>query len=378
MGSVVDRLKSFFTLLAPPRLVSWQSMFLFGVGLWVVFAVVGLADPENVVDRYILRRVGWFFIAGGVVWRQTLDPVKVLGFPIGALAAASAVITFFFEDEAQQWTQSGFILWPLLSGLLVTLSYFLSTAGHWRVPSQLERIKAIVALTVGIVFACWLKFYFVTQDWMAKYPRLWDAQIDHSSYMATLQDPRETVGRGLVGEVDRLLYRQFNGQPWPEIEKQLQQYLADPDKMENELKQGTGDRPPVTLPLGSEWDVQFAVTGTGEPSYTMTTTTTWESPLFFDDRDFSVVRVCEVTRAPLPLELYNEATQTGLLECNTSPEFIFAERKVKEAGAEQPADKPVTPPAQPETNDTAKPVQPIQPITPTTPITPRTPTPTIP
>jgi hypothetical protein len=366
MGSVVDRLKSFFTLLAPPRLVSWQSMFLFGVGLWVVYAVVGLADPENVVDRYILRRVGWFFIAGGVVWRQALDPVKVLGFPIGAWAASSAVITFFFETEVRQWTQTGFILWPLLSGLLVTLSYFLSTSGHWRVPSQLERIKAIVALAVGIVLACWLKFYFVTQDWMVKYPRLWDAQIDHSSFMATLQDPRETLGQNLVSEVDRLLYRKFNGQPWPEIEKQLQQYLSDPNRMENDLKQGSEGYSPVTIPFGSDWDVVFSVAGTGDPSYTMTTMTTWKSPLFFDDRDFSVVRVCEVTRAPLPLELFSEATQTGLLECNTSPEFIFAERKVKQAGVESPTDQPVTPPVQtPDRNEAPMPVKPITPIVPT-------------
>jgi hypothetical protein len=343
MGSVVDRLKSFFTLLAPPRLVSWQSLFLFGIGLWVVYAVVGLADPENVVDRYILRRSGWFFIAGGVVWRQALDPVKILGVPIGAIAAASAVITFFFEDEARQWTQGGFILWPLLSGLLVTLSYFLATSGHWRVPSQLERIKAIVALAVGIVLACWLKFYFVTQDWMVKYPRLWDAQIDHSSFMATLQDPRETLGQRLVTEVDQLLYRQFNGQSWPEIEKQLQQYLSDPDKMEKDLKQGSEDNPPVTIPFGSDWDVRFTVAGTGNPSYTLTTITTWKSPLFFDDRDFSVVRVCEVARAPLPLELFNETTQTGLLECNTSPEFIFAERKVKQAEDEKNKTETATP-----------------------------------
>ena len=342
MGSIVDRLKSFFTLLAPPRLVSWQSMFLFGTGLWVISAVVSLADPKNVVDLYILRRAGWFFIAGGVTWRQALDPVKVLGFPIGAWAAASVVITFFFENEAGEWSQVGFILWPLLSGVLVTLSYFLATSGHWRVPSQLERIKAIVALAVGIILACWLKFYFVTQDWMVKYPRLWDAQIDHSSFMATLQDPRETLGYQLVGEVDRLLYRQFNGQTWPEIEKQLQQYIRDPKRMENELKEGSEERPPVTLPLGSDWTVDFAVSGTGDPSYMLKTTTTWKSPLPFDDRDFSVVRVCEVTRAPLPLELFNEATQTGLLECNTSPKFIFADPKDQSEipSQETPKDNP--------------------------------------
>jgi hypothetical protein len=358
LESIVDRLKSFFSLLAPPRLVSWQSMFLFGASLWIVSAVVNLADPKNVVELYILRRTGWFFIAGGVVWRQALDPVKFLGVPIGALAAASVVITFFFENEAQEWTQLGFILWPLLSGVLVTLSYFLATSGHWRIPSQLERIKAIVALAVGIILACWLKFYFVSQDWMVKYPRLWDAKIDHSSFMATLQDPRETLGEQLVGEVDKLLYRQFNGQAWPEIEKQLQQYLRDPNRMENELKEGSDERPPVTLPFGSDWDVSFAVAGTGDPSYMLMTTTTWKSPLPFDDRDFSVIRVCEVTRAPLPLELFNEATQTGLLECNTSPEFIFADRQeMPEAKSnKKPNEKPNSQPnAQPNTQPNAQP-----------------------
>jgi len=322
--SLIERLKSFFTLLAPPRLVSWQSLFLFGLAMWALSGVVALADPERAFDLYVLRRVGWFFVAGGIVWRQALDPVKIGGFPVGAIAAASVLVNFFFEDTEGSWTQAGFIALPILTGLLVAMSYFLSTAGRWRIPNRLERLKSIVALGIGLVLACWLNFYFATQDWMVRYPRLWDAPFEHSGFMSVVNDPRQSWGQDLVAEVDRLLYVKFQGRPWPEVEKTLQQYRNQPDRLKTDLTNSSGGSP-FRISLGRDWNVVMTASGDGDPSYRIVTRVSWDSPLFFDDRDFGVIRVCEVRRAPLPLELYNEAVQTGLISCNTSPEFIFRE-----------------------------------------------------
>ncbi|MGD1902323.1 MAG: DUF5357 family protein [Geitlerinemataceae cyanobacterium] len=346
MESAVDRLKSLFESLAPPRLVSWQSMFLFGLAMWVLSGVVMLADPERTLDLFLLQRFGWVFIAGGIVWRQALDPVRIWGFPVGAVAASLVLVNLIFEDEVGQWRQSGFIALPIFSGLLVAMSYFLSTSGRWRVPNRFERLKSIVALGIGLVLACWLNFYFITQDWLVQYPGLWNARIDNSNFMALVKDPRQDWGRDLVAEVDFLLYDKFHGRPWPQIERALEEYGSQPESLERDLRDSAGRSFFFKLPFRREpdWNVTLTTSGDGNPSYLINTRVTWESPLFFDDRDFTIVRSCEIARAPLPLELFNESTQTGLISCNTSPEFIFREEpELEEASTDADAETPDAP-----------------------------------
>jgi len=342
-----EALQGLMMQLVPPRLVSWQTSFLFGLGILLVSYVVLLTSPENVFDRELLRSLGWFFVSTGVVWRQAIEPMQLWGLPIGAVAAATVVTNFFFENANQEWTRPAFIAWPIITGGLVSLSYFLDNQGHWQFPGQLERLQSLLAGAIGIVIAFWMQCFFITQDWIQEYPNLWNADISRSSFMAAVTDPRQTLGEKLVQSVDAQLYEQFNRQKWSDVEKQLQIYRNNPNAMETQLKVGNNGQSLVELPFGTDWKVSVTSSGTGDPSYLLNTQITWDSPLFFDDSQFQVIRVCEVSKAPLPLELFSEQKQTSYISCNTTPEFIF-NRKNDELASPNPSmtNPPVTnPPA---------------------------------
>jgi Family of unknown function (DUF5357) len=229
---VYKRLK---TLLIPERAYSWQTLIYLSLFSWLMssFAVGGIKD--------IIAFFGWIFLIAGTAWYTTDKPILVPGtpMPIGAVITGGLVSIFALGHREPLSATNNFwevpiipdavVFWPTISALITAVPEFFEGSGvdvKTQLPKTEIRQRMIVLLACCMVLSCWLKLYFVTDNWLREYPSLQADDLNRSGFVVRNQEDEKVRSIPVNAKVilDKLspqVERQITGRRWEDAEKWL-------------------------------------------------------------------------------------------------------------------------------------------------------------
>ncbi|OUL37121.1 hypothetical protein BV372_03760 [Nostoc sp. T09] len=215
-------------LLIPDRAYSWQTLIYLSLFSWAIsyFATGAIRDT--------IAFFGWLFLIAGTAWYTTDDPARVPGtyMPVGAVITGFLVSVFAFGQQDYGITPRTIVLWPTISGLITAIPEFFEGSGtdaKAQLPKPEDRQRVIVLVASCMVLSCWIQFYFVVNNWLEEYPSLLSDNFNRSTFVVRTELPTKIPPNGalILREIQPRLEKQIDKQPWPQVERWLQNANAN-------------------------------------------------------------------------------------------------------------------------------------------------------
>lgn len=165
-------------ILKPPRLFSWQSLFLCSLLIWGLSFVAGYFNLEQ---QQSLATWGFLLLTlGGVFWAIEQKPLIIRGISMGPWLAAVLVSTFIYRylnqvvgSPARDALYVAAIVWPLIAALLKIIPDLIRTKPRLGLAVKpIDRTGLAIFLMMHFMIAFWIRFGFMVQDWAIADPSL--------------------------------------------------------------------------------------------------------------------------------------------------------------------------------------------------------------
>ncbi|MDZ8055614.1 MAG: septal junction protein FraD [Aulosira sp. ZfuVER01] len=226
-------------LLIPQKAYSWQTFIYLSLFSWAISSFATGAVKDTIAF------FGWLFLIAGTSWYTTDDPARVPGtyMPVGAVITGFLVSVFAFGQQEETGVSSGtIVLWPTISALITAIPEFFEGTGteaKAQLPKPEDRQKIIVLVASCMLLSCWIQFYFVVNIWLQEYPSLLSDNFKRSTFVVRTEFPTKTSLNGtlILKELQPKIEKQIDKQPWPQVERWLQNANANLDNLTQEVIQ---------------------------------------------------------------------------------------------------------------------------------------------
>lgn len=291
----------------PPKTFSWQTLLYLSLFSGVMSA---LSRTEYVRDA--LAAMGWLFLTLGTAWALGGRKFRVPFFDIdlqpgpwvsGALNSIFIAASFPDLPDSVPW-----VLWPLISSFIASLSSFLKPGPALTLPKPSTRQNLAIVILANAILSSWIAFHFTVQDWLRQYPSLANGDVSRSTFVNEFGLPgaqrRRQVSRGVAilnSAGDRLTDR-LDGRAWAETERFLLNLDGEMAQIQQQVQAGLEEANENSL-----WQLRAQVPpGT---QYTVLMQALWQGPSSFRN-GFYLTRACNVTRVA---SLFNRQLPPGTI-----------------------------------------------------------------
>ena len=145
-----------WALVKPPRPVSWQTLLLCSLGLWLASFLMGYVDPD--LQQSFATWGMLLLTLSGIFWAIVQKPLVIRGISMGPWLAAVLVSTFIYRYLNQVVGSSerdalyiAMLVWPLIAALL-------------KIIPDLVRVKPRIGLAVKPVHRTGLAIFLCSNE----------------------------------------------------------------------------------------------------------------------------------------------------------------------------------------------------------------------
>jgi Family of unknown function (DUF5357) len=297
-------------LLVPETAYSWQTLIYLSLFSWLMssFAIGGIKD--------IIAFFGWVFLIAGTAWYTTDKPILVPGtpMPIGAVITGGLVSVFAFGNQDPVNTTNNFwelpvipaaiVFWPTISALITAVPEFFEGSGvdvKAQLPKTEIRQRMIVLLACCMVLSCWLRLYFVTDNWLRQYPTLQaDNNLGRSGLTVMNQQQNSQSrsipvnGKIILDKLSPQVERRLTGRPWADAEK----WLFDSQKNVSALGAEVIQRNLSQYEEKDLWSAEARVSNPNpknKDEYKLDLLSVWNGPISKSDKAYYLQKSCRVS-----------------------------------------------------------------------------------
>lgn len=305
---ITDFFRQLVKSLTPPSAFSWQTLIFLSVFSYFMayFATYPLRD--------LLASMGWVFLIFGVSWLTTdnEDVLKIYSFSLGPWITGALVCIFVFGTWRGDFTPATLICWPPISAVLAIVREFFDTGLKFKIPQPVARQNIVILLLTNLIISCWFQFYFITQDWINKYPVLLSDDFSKSAFVVKLEAPQAEMSRGtlLLNSMGQLIKQELENKPWPQVERWLL-----PDNLRERLP-ALERQVEKRLPWASEdlwWQFEPRVSST-KSGYNLQLQTVWKGPSS-QKREYYIQKSCQITPTYKQRRGETNQTLTAKVDC---------------------------------------------------------------
>jgi Family of unknown function (DUF5357) len=281
----------------PPKAFSWQTLIGLSLFSWLMSLLTRTAYVQDA-----LATMGWLFLTLGVGWALGGQKFKI---PLLNLTLqpgpwiTGALTCVFLKGAIDLPTSATYVLWPIISALIASMTKFLKPGPVLTTPTTAGRQQIILLLLVNGIISCWFGFHFLLQDWLDGYPSLLADNFATSTFVTKVGFGFKETSRGdvILNAAASALSRELSGRTWSEVERSLSNLNSEILKIEIQVKENLADTAENQF-----WSLR-AQMPPGAPQYTVVLQAVWQGPSsfpmgYYTQKSCLVGRV--VNQAPTP------------------------------------------------------------------------------
>lgn len=179
-----------WALVKPPRPVSWQTLLLCSLGLWLASFLMGYVDPD--LQQSFATWGMLLLTLSGIFWAIVQKPLVIRGISMGPWLAAVLVSTFIYRYLNQVVGSSerdalyiAMLVWPLIAALLKIIPDLVRVKPRIGLAVKpVHRTGLAIFLMMHFMMAFWIRFGFLVESWVTGDPTFSNA--DPSVYRASI------------------------------------------------------------------------------------------------------------------------------------------------------------------------------------------------
>ncbi len=173
-----------WTTIRPDQAFSWQTLLFLSLFSWLMalFASdapllsdapsegIGQLSLQGSPTKYALFTMGWIFLTLAIAWLLSGSRLKIPLFDLvlrpAAWVAAAIPCIFGFQVWYDNNFEPALTAWPILAAIFYLLPRCASSKGGYKIPKVSERQHLLIIVLVSLLLSCWIRFYFLVQDWV--------------------------------------------------------------------------------------------------------------------------------------------------------------------------------------------------------------------
>lgn len=330
-------------LLIPERFFAWQTLIYLSLFSWLMSSLAfGLI--KNLIAFF-----GWVFLIAGTAWYTHSDKPKPIilpytNMPLGAVITGFLVSFFAFGHRepvgasndlfALPLIPDAIVYWPTISAIITAIPEFFEGSGtdvQRIIPKSEIRQRTIVLVGCCMVLSCWIKLFFVTDNWLQEYPSLLADNFNRRAFVSRTEQVSSTTRRVPVnGKVilDRLSPRveqRITGRNWGDVEKLLKDANNQPQNFITEIGADVVEKSLQDYDEKDLWRVQAQVTNPNPKNpneYNLDLQSVWTGPTS-DNKGYFLQKSCEISpRARGTSPRPEDRITVAEIECNRVIRFF--------------------------------------------------------
>jgi hypothetical protein len=277
----------------PPKAFSWQTLLYLSLFSWVMSV---LSRTEYVRDA--LAAMGWLFLTLGTAWALGGRKFKIPFFDVvvqpGPWVSGALNCIFISASFPELPDSVPYILWPLISSFIASLTSFLKPGPSLTIPKPSTRQNLAIVILANTILSCWIGFHFMVKDWLRDYPSIASGDFTRSTFVNQLglpgQQRQRQISRGvsILDAAGSIISDRLNGRAWSETERWLLNLNTEIPQVEQEVRNRLAPVDENTL-----WRLQAQIPPGTE--YTVLLQALWQGPSSFAN-GYYLTRSCNVSR----------------------------------------------------------------------------------
>jgi hypothetical protein len=287
---LIEFLTNLWKQLKPAKAFSWQTLIGLSLFSWLMSLLTRTAYVQDA-----LATMGWLFLTLGVGWalggQRFKIPLLNLTLQPGPWITGALTCVFLKGGLDYLPTSTAYILWPIISALIASMTKFLKPGPVLTTPTAAGRQQIVLLLLVNAIISCWFGFHFFLQDWLRDYPSILADDFSASTFVTKVGFGFKETSRGTVilNAAASALNEELSGRTWSEVERSLLNVNSEILKIEAQVKENLADATENQF-----WSLRAQIPP-GAPEYTVVLQAIWQGPSAFP-RGYYMQKSCLVSR----------------------------------------------------------------------------------